>query len=154
MVNLEKKKCKNVKTTNYLITVQNLFQLSWISSDWTKNVESIKNSIYKHIYIYIYIYIYKNIHTQTRTHTHTHTYIYIYMYIYIFNVEKRELLVYIYVCVCVCVCVYVCVCVCVCLCLWVCVYIEEKILTWKMKMLPWKQNAPFCFTGFMNFLVW
>ena len=82
MVNLEKKKCKNVKTTNYLITVQNLFQLSWISSDWTKNVESIKNSIYKHIYIYIYTYI--KTYTHKHAHTHTHTHIYIYMYIYIF----------------------------------------------------------------------
>ena len=81
MVNLEKKKCKNVKTTNYLITVQNLFQLSWISSDWTKNVESIKNSIYKHIYIYIYTYIKTYTHKHAHTHTHTHIYIYVYIYI-------------------------------------------------------------------------
>ena len=79
MVNLEKKKCKNVKTTNYLITVQNLFQLSWISSDWTKNVESIKNSIYKHIYIYIYTYIKTYTHKHAHTHTHTHICIYIYL---------------------------------------------------------------------------
>ena len=83
MVNLEKKKCKNVKTTNYLITVQNLFQLSWISSDWTKNVESIKNSIYKHIYIYIYTYIKTYTHKHAHTHTHTHIYIYICIYIYL-----------------------------------------------------------------------